>query len=166
MAVYGNLSVGAGTRKVLGEGVQCIWVFFHLSVYVQLRRERWDFLQHSLSFSQALIYCTFSGSLLNLCSCSDSSWPVYACLKVGEGKLCPQCAAGQTGTDSDGLRAGERPYTYLTSGPEAVCLPNSYLRLLKILRASLPTPQSLWFVIPSLNWVLLFLKHAKPWKSL
>lgn len=101
MAVYGNLSVGAGTRKVLGEGVQCIWVFFHLSVYVQLRRGRSDFLQHSLSFSQALIYCTFSGSLLNLCSCSDSSWPVYACLKVGEGKLCPQCAAGQTGTDSD-----------------------------------------------------------------
>lgn len=61
--------------------------------------------------------------LLNLCSCSDSSRPVCACLKLGERELCPQCAAGQTGTDSDGHRAGERPYTCVTSGPEPVYLP-------------------------------------------
>lgn len=89
--MHGNVCVGAGSRRGLEEGVQCIWVFFHLSVYIQLRRGRWNFSQHSLSLSQGLIYCSWVHLQWEFASCSDSSWPMRACLKFGERALSPVC---------------------------------------------------------------------------
>lgn len=70
--------------------------------------------------------CTFSGSLLVVEPVQVQGLQLTCvCPKVGEGELCPQCAAGQTGTNSDGLRARERPYTCVTLGQEPVYLPET-----------------------------------------